>query len=270
MSDTDHAKTQLREHLASLIVSPISEGFWSIQKNAIEMCERNKQPNEGLRTFQNMLTKIPEWSDTIITEETDRILKKTKCTYMDDLLMGVFLSYMKSFASLQYRGKAPQLKVEFEKPNVSKFIKELYIHCARKFWKLAYLFKTSGIPSEQQSKNRQEIEDVVYKTIDDVVRSFLPWEVIAKNYFTEVNETPSEPPSSKSVLFEDLEDSEDEVESESEEEPEPETKKIHFTDDSAMDITLETTNLDEKKEEERNPLEEIEKNVSDESLVLNL
>ena len=122
MSDTDHAKTQLREHLASLLVPHVSEGFWSIQKNAHEMCQRNKQPGETIRTFQNMLTKIPEWTDSTVTEETDRILKKSKCAYMDDLLMGVFLSYMKSFASLQYKGRSSQVKMEFERPNVSKFI----------------------------------------------------------------------------------------------------------------------------------------------------
>jgi hypothetical protein len=262
MSDTDHAKTQLREHLASLLVSPIAEGFWSIQKNSLEMCERNKQPAEVLRTFQNMVTKIPEWSDSIITEETERILKKSKCAYMDDLLMGVFLSYMKSFASLQYRGKSSQLKLEFERPNVSKFIHELYIHSARKIWKSAYLFKIAGVASEQQSKNRQEIEEIVYKTIDDVVRSFLPWDVISKTYFTEPEDVPAEAPASKAVVFEDMSDDESE-----EEEPDR-SLKIVENDEEKLDI--ETTNLDEKTVVVDQPEIVDIKNVGEESLVLNL
>jgi hypothetical protein len=260
MSDTDHAKTQLREHLASLLVSPVAEGFWSIQKNALEMCERNKQPNEILRTFQNMITKIPEWTDNTVTDETERILTKTKCTYMDDLLMGVFLSYMKAFASLQYRGKSSQLKLEFERPNVSKFIHELYVQSARKIWKSAYLFKTVGVPSEQQSKSRQEIEEIIYKTIDDVVRSFLPWDVISKTYFTEPVEAPVEPPASKSVVFEDLSDEEDEKE-----------ESLQIADD-AEELEIETTNLDEKKTVtvEVPEVVDVEKNLGEESLVLNL
>ena len=265
MSDTDHAKTQLREHLASLIVGPIAEGFWSIQKNSVEMCERNKQPGEILRTFQNMITKIPEWSDSIVTDETDRILKRSKCAYMDDLLMGVFLSYMKAFASLQYRGKSNQLKLEFERPNVSKFIHELYIQSARKVWKSAYLFKTVGVSTEQQSKNRQEIEDIIYKTIDDVVRSFLPWDLISKTYFTEPIEPPVEPPASKAVVFEDMSDEESEEEEEKEE-----TLKI--IDNSEENVELETTNLDEKTVVVEAPSEvvDFDKNIEEDSLVLNL
>jgi hypothetical protein len=77
---------------------------------------------------------------------------------------------MKAFAALQYRGQSSQLKVEFERPNVSKFIHELYKHSARKLWQTAYLFKVD-VSSEQQDKNRNEIEQVIYKCIDDVVKS---------------------------------------------------------------------------------------------------
>jgi hypothetical protein len=213
MSETEVAKVQLREHLASLLVPRLAEGFWSIHDSAKQLCERNKQHDEILRTFQNMVTKIPDWSDNTLSEEVERVLKVSKCAYMDDLLMGVFLAYMKSFAALQYRGASSQVRVEFERPNVTKFIHELYKHSARKLWQVAYLFKT-GISTEQQAKNRQEIEQVIYKTIDDVVRSFLPWEVIAKSYFTEppVEDKPAPPPASKSVIFEDLSDSEEEEE----------------------------------------------------------
>ena len=143
MSDSEVAKVQLREHLASMLVPPISTGFWSVYKTASDLCERNKQPAEVLRTFQNMLTKIPEWSETILEDEVSRIIKVSKCTYLDDLLMGVFLAYMKSFAALQYRGSSQQIKVEFERPNSSKFIHELYKQSARKMWQSAYLFKTN-------------------------------------------------------------------------------------------------------------------------------
>lgn len=272
MSEAEIAKVQLREHLATLLVPRLSEGFWSIQKSASELCERNKQHDQVLRTFQNLLTKIPEWSETTLTEEVERILRESQCSYMDDLLMGVFLSYMKSFASLHYRGHSSQIKVEFERPNVTKFIHELYKHSARKLWQVAYLFKTIAVPSEQQARNRQEIEQVIYKTLDDVIRSFLPWQVIAKSYFTEVpeEEKPAPPPASKAVVFEDLSDSE----SEEEEEEKPVMKVLDEEE------TLSVTELDEpeKKEEsekkvvviEKDPLQEIEEHVSDETLVLNL
>ena len=267
MSETEVAKIQLREHLASLLIPRLAEGFWSIHDSAKQLCERNKQLDETLRTFQNMVTKIPDWSDNTLAEEVERILKVSKCSYMDDLLMGVFLAYMKSFAALQYRGASSQVRVEFERPNVTKFIHELYKQSARKLWQVAYLFKT-GLPSEQQAKNRQEIEQVIYKTIDDVVRSFLPWEVIAKSYFSEPapEEKPAPPPASKSVIFEDLPDEESD-----EEEMRPrslsvmeEDEKITFTDlDESMkpeQVTIPEVDL----------MAEIESKASGDGLVLNL
>ena len=267
MSETEVAKVQLREHLASLLVPRLAEGFWSINDSATQLCERNKQLDEVLRTFQNMLTKIPDWSDSTLTEEVERVLKVSKCAYMDDLLMGVFLSYMKSFAALQYRGASSQVRVEFERPNVTKFIHELYKQSARKLWQTAYLFKTK-LPSEQQAKNRQEIEQVIYKTIDDVVRSFLPWEVIAKSYFTEppIEDKPAPPPASKSVIFEDLSDEEEEDRPRSlsfVEKTDQEDDKLSFTDlDDHVEEKVEAPEID--------PMAEIESKVGNDTLVLNL
>jgi hypothetical protein len=216
-----------------------------------------------------MITKIPDWSDSTLSEEVERIMKVSKCSYMDDLLMGVFLAYMKSFAALHYRGSSSQVKVEFERPNVTKFIHELYKHSARKLWQVAYLFKTQ-IPSEQQAKNRREVEDVIYKTLDDVVRSFLPWEIIAKSYFTEppADERPAPAPATKSVLFEDVEGSDEEEEQQ---------KELVFAEPSAQDDdALSFTDLDEKEEpkpevvKEVDPLDEIDSKVGEDTFVLNL
>jgi Family of unknown function (DUF5764) len=187
---TEFAKEHLREHLVGLLVSPVADGFWSIHDSAKELCERNSQPDQVLRTFQNMLTRIPEWSDNTLSTEVERILKVTNCRYMDDLLMGVFIAYMKSFASLHYRGSQSELKIEFERPSFAKFIHELYKHSARKMWQMAYYFKTVGVSSEQQARNRQDIEKIVTECMEQVIRSFLPWEAIAKKYFSEDDDVP--------------------------------------------------------------------------------
>jgi hypothetical protein len=279
MSETETAKIQLRDHLSSLLVPRIAEGFWSIYESSKQLCDRNNQPDQILRTFQNMVTKIPDWSDSTLTEEVERILRISNCSYMDDLLMGVFLAYMKSFASLHYRGASSQVRVEFERPNVTKFIHELYKHSARKLWQTAYLFRTQQVLTEQQARNRNEIEQTIYKCMDDVIRTFLPWELIAKSYFSDpstAEPTPhAPPPVNKSVVFEDIPD-ESESESESEEEASaPVGLKLgEVIDDDALSFT----DLNEKVEEvvvpvipvELNPLEEIEKNMSTDTLVLNM
>jgi hypothetical protein len=269
MTDTEFAKVHLREHLAGLIVPPISEGFWSIYNSSKELCERNGQPDQILRTFQNMLTRIPEWSDSTVSTEVERILKVSKCNYLDDLIMGVFIAYMKSFASLHYRGNSTHIKIDFERPSVAKFIHELYKHSARKIWQVAYLFRTLGISSEQQARNRQEIESIINQCMEQVVRAFLPWEAIAKNYFVE---TPSDiptvqkdEPDTKTVQFE------QESDSDSESEDEENIPKLNIGEETE---TIDIQDLDKKeeapKEEEIDPLKEIESKVSEETLVLKL
>jgi hypothetical protein len=274
MSETEFAKVYLREHLGGLIVPPISEGFWSIYNSSKELCERNGQPDQILRTFQNMLTRIPEWSDSTVTTEVERILKISKCTYMDDLIMGVFIAYMKSFASLHYRGNSSQIKIEFDRPSVAKFIHELYKHSARKLWQVAYLFRTVGVPSEQQARNRQDIEKIILDCMEQVIRAFLPWEAIAKNYFVETpNDVPvvQQEPAMKAVTFEEEDEEEEEEEEEDEYIPPP---KLTISDEVG---TIEVNDLDRPQEatlpeipkEEEDVLKEIETKAT-ESLVINL
>jgi hypothetical protein len=263
MTDTEFAKTHLREHLGSLIVTPVAEGFWSIHTSAKEMCERNNQRDQILRTFQNMLTKIPEWSDTTLSTEVERIEKVTKCDYLDDLIMGVFISYMKSFASLQYTGKSKEIEINFERPSLSKFIHELYIHSARKLWQTAYLMNTN-VSSEIHARNRQEIEKIISQCLEQVVRSFLPWQSIAKKYFST-----NEPADFVKSVEPEAEEQEEKVETTS--------KNVQFHDDTDEEeppkllVSEEEATLDvaEEQQEEVDPMLELEKKAS-ETLVLNL
>lgn len=259
MSDTDFAKTQLREHIGGLLISPVAEGFWSIYETAKDLCKRNEQMDQVLRTFQNMLTKIPEWSGSTLTTEVERIVKTTKCSYLDDLLMGVFISYMKSFASLHYRGSSSHVDIDFDRPTMEKFIHELYIHSARQLWQVAYLFKTIGVSSEQQARNRRDIESHINSSLEHVIRSFLPWKSIAKQFSQGQDETPETLPEPKRhVVFDE----------DSDEEEEEEKAPINLGEDITT-IEFDTLEEDEKKVTEEDPVKEIESKISSE-LVLNL
>jgi hypothetical protein len=265
----EFAKTHLREHLVSLLVGPVAEGFWSIYDSAKELCERNGQTDQILRTFQNMLTRIPDWNETTLQTEEDRIVKQTKCTYMDDLLMGVFISYMKAFANLHYKGKQSELKIDFQRPSLSKFLHELYKTSARKFWQVAYFFKTVGVTAEQQARNRQDIEKMIAECMEQVIRGFLPWEAIAKKYFNESESESDDESPSKGVSFGDVSESDSE-----------DGNEIHLGEE---DGTIEFEDLDKPEPapapapepepeptKEIDPLAEIEGRVGSETLVLKL
>ncbi len=264
MAESATAKTQLREHLASLLISPIADGFWSIQASATELCSRNRTPDQVIRTFQNMLTKIPEWSDVTLRTEVERIKTVSRCGYLDDLIMGVFISYMKSFASLHYAGG--DIQIDFDRPTLERFVHEVYIQSARKLWQVAYLFKTTGVTAETQARSRYEVENIINQCLEQVIRSFLPWDSITKKYFSQSQSEPQpqpepepepEPEEKKSVSF--GEDEEEEYEVESEDEAPP---RLNITDEEVSIDVIE-------EKEEVDPLKELE-NKATESLVLNL
>ena len=261
MSETEFAKSKLRNHLSNLIIPPVSEGFWSIYNSAKELCDKNNQPGEILRTFQNMLTRIPSWKDETLNTEVQRIQKISKCSYLDDLIMGVFISYMKSFASLHYSDKS-ELNVDFDRPSLEDFIHELYKHSARKLWQVAYLFRTVGNSTEQQARNRQEIENVILDCMEQVITSFLPWETITKKYFSQVETIVPEPV--KNVTFESQNE---------EDESEDELKPNLVMSDEVASIEIKEFEVPKKEEEppkeEEDAMEELSKKAT-ETLVLNL
>lgn len=175
-------KQTLRENLARVLVPHVADGLWSVYDNALKACERNGQPEKTLQTFQNLLTRIPQWSDEILDKEVERITIASKCDYIEDLLLGVFVSYIRAFASLQ-QAEATHVNIDFERPSLSKFVHSFYKLAARKSWSAAYLFKTIGVSSEQQARNRRDIETMLETAMSEVIDAFIPWREISKAYF---------------------------------------------------------------------------------------
>ena len=195
---TDFVKQSLRENLSRVLIPHVADGLWSIYDNAKTACIRNKQPGETLKTFQNLLTRVPQWTDEVLSTEVARIEKASKCEYMDDLLLGGFVSYIRAFATLQ-QSEESHVNIEFDRPSLDKFIFTLYKSAARKCWSNAYMFKTIDVSSEQQSRNRRDIEAMLGGALDEVIDSFIPWKDISKAYFrsktpAQVAEVPVAPP----------------------------------------------------------------------------
>lgn len=266
------AKTHLRNHLAGLILPHISDGIWSIYDNAKLLCEKNKELDQTLKMYQNLLTRVATWTDDTLTQEVSRIITASKCEYLEELITGTFLAYMRAFAAMQYRSTADAIEIEFDKPSLDKFIHALYKQVARGAWQHAYLFKTYGCSAEQQARNRKEIAQLLEDSLDTVIDSFLPWKDIAKNYFKEVNiqstpetilapepeeEEEQETPKKGGVKFAE----EPEVEEFDDEEAPP---PISIGEDAAVELNIETLDESENKEED------VELKLSDDAGTLTL
>ena len=186
---TEFVKQTMRENLTRVLVPHVADGLWSIYENAKTACERNKQPEKTLQTFQNLLTSVTKWTPETLKKEVERITVASKCDYIEDLLLGVFVSYIRAFASLQ-QNDATHVNIDFERPSLETFVHNFYVVSARKCWTQAYLFNTIQVPSTQQARNRRDIEVMLDSTVGEVVDSFIPWRGISQAYFQKREEAP--------------------------------------------------------------------------------
>jgi hypothetical protein len=191
---TDFVKQTLRENLARTLVPHVADGLWSIYESAKTACERNRQVDQTLKTFQNLLTRIPDWKEDVLHKEVERIVKASKCDYIEDLLLGVFIGYIRAFAALQ-QVESTHVEIPFERPELAVFVHRFYKQSARESWSNAYLFKTIGVDTTQQARNRRDIETMLGACLNETVDSFIPWKDISKAYFKARTETPAPPPS---------------------------------------------------------------------------
>ena len=264
--EAQFAKRHIRNRFSLMVLPHVSEGIWSVYENARTICEKNDQMDQVLKTFQNLLTRIPVWTDDVLQTEVKRIVAASKCSYLEELLTGVLLTYLRAFAAIQYRSTQDSVEVEFERPPLPRFIHEYYKEVARRCWEHAYLFRTIGVPTEQQARNRKQIDEMLDAAFDTVLDSFLPWQSIVNTYFS-VQDAPApsadviqptetvvpapsaapEPEPEKKVAFEaeDDEDAED-----LDEETDDEHPKIHLSDET-LELDLGAVDEDEKKPEKK-------------------
>jgi hypothetical protein len=250
---TEFVKQTMRENLTRVLVPHIADGLWSIYENAKTACERNKQPEKTLQTFQNLLTSVPKWSSETLKKEVERITVASKCDYIEDLLLGVFVSYIRAFASLQ-QNEATHVNIEFERPSLESFVQTFYTAAARKCWSQAYLFNTLQVPSTQQARNRRDIETMLDSIVGEVVDGFIPWREISRAYFQKREDTPR-PSTAPPVTFAPPEVHEFETDDEDSEEERP---KITLGEDTALS---DEEDVDTEDELERKATETVALNL---------
>ena len=83
-----------------------------------------------------MLENVPKWNAEIIEAETERIIRMSKCDWLDDLLTAVFISHTKILTSIGPNQSFQKINVTI--PKTSTFIHKSYINTARELWKNPY------------------------------------------------------------------------------------------------------------------------------------
>ena len=185
ISSLQESRNEWCSRLINILTPLVIEGFKSIFDEAWKLCQENDETDKYLMTFQNFLARIPKWNPSIVEQETNRIVEKSKCGYLTDLISCVHIIQLKSLTCMRVGNK--QKKIDIKVPSLNEFIHKIYINGARKIYTNIYLFETNISPLQVQ-KHRRELEMIVKEEILNSIRENVPVEDILKVYLDETVE----------------------------------------------------------------------------------
>lgn len=189
ISNLHESKNEWCGRLVSLVTPLVSEGIHSIFSEAWKMCVANNEMSKYLMTFQNLLARIPKWNNELIEVECARIIEKSGCNYLEDLITCVHIIQLKVLTCVRVGNK--QKKIDISIPKLNHFIHRVYIHVARKVYSNIYLFE-KGISDLQVQKYRRELEIIIQECILVSIRESIPTESIIRAYMEESMEDEEE------------------------------------------------------------------------------
>jgi hypothetical protein len=185
ISTLHESRNEWSARLISILTPLIIDGYKSILDEAVKLCKENNEMEKYLMTFQNFITRVPKWNQTIIENERNRICEKSGCSYLEDLITCVHIIQLKILTVMRVGQK--QKKIDINIPKLDDFIHKVYIHVARKIYKNVYLFEYN-VPPLQIQKHNRELEVIVQECILNSLRESVPVEAILKAYMDETME----------------------------------------------------------------------------------
>jgi hypothetical protein len=185
VANLNEGKNEWCARLVNILTPLVIEGIRSIFDEAITLCKENEEDEKYLMTFQNLLSRIPKWNPNIIETEKIRIIKKSNCEYLEDLITCVHIIQLKVLTCIRVGQK--QKKIDIDIPKLNDFLHLVYIHTARKIYTNVYLFELDTKPLQVQKYNR-ELEVIVKECVMLSIRESIPIEEILRAYMDETVE----------------------------------------------------------------------------------
>jgi len=199
ISNLNESRNEWCSRLVSIFTPLVVDGIRSIFNESWKLCIDNDEVNKYLMTFQNLLSRVPKWNNEIIEEERKRIIERSGCNYLEDLITCVHVIQLKVLTCIRVGNK--QKKIDISIPKLDNFIHKVYINTARKVYSNVYLFEKNLTPLQVQRNNR-ELEVIVQECILGAIRESIPTESIIRAYMDEAVEQEEE------VIIENIEEPE--------------------------------------------------------------
>ncbi len=257
ISNLHESRNEWCGRLVSIFSPLVIEGVKSIFNEAWKMCADTDEIGKYLMTFQNLLSRVHKWNSVIVEEERRRIIERSGCNYLEDLITCVHIIQLKVLTCIRVGNK--QKKIDISIPKLDHFIHKVYIHVARKIYSNVYLFEKNISPLQIQ-KNGRELETIVQECILTAIRESIPTEAIIRAYMDESVEQEEE------TFIEQMK--EPIIESGSEEEKKAEEKEKSGEEESVPpSIVPSVQNIDEEKVVTRLTFNDIDSVLNDDNNV---
>jgi hypothetical protein len=214
------------------------EGSRSIFAESWKISVENKEVDKYLMTFQNFLCRVPKWNNTIIDDERQRIIEKSGCNYLEDLITCVHIIQLKVLTCVRVGTR--QKKIDISIPKLNDFLHKAYINVASKVYKNAYLFDKNASPLVQQKHNR-EFEVITEECILKTIRDSIPTEAIVRAYLDESVEQEEE-----EIIVEEVAATKEEAKEKDIEEKEEEHVVPEVVPPPSFDAVPAISNMDDK------------------------
>jgi hypothetical protein len=189
ISNLHESRNEWCSRLVSIFTPLVNEGVRSIFNESWKLCLDNNEANKYLMTFQNLLSRVPKWNNVIVEEERKRIIERSGCNYLEDLITCVHIIQLKVLTCIRVGNK--QKKIDITIPKLDTFIHKVYIHVARKIYTNVFLFEKNINPLQMQ-KNNREFEIIIQECILMAIRDSIPTESIIRAYMEESMEQEEE------------------------------------------------------------------------------
>jgi len=182
ISNLHESRNEWCSRLVNILSPLVHEGLRSIFNEAWQLCLDNNEADKYLMTFQNLLSRVPKWNNVIVEDERKRIIERSGCNYLEDLISCVHIIQLKVLTCIRVGNK--QKKIDISIPKLDHFIHKVYINAARKVYANVYLFEKQISPLQQQ-KYKRELETIIQECIMIAIRDSIPTEAIIRAYLDE-------------------------------------------------------------------------------------
>jgi len=237
ISNLHESRNEWCSRLVNIFTPLVLEGIRSIFNEAWQLCLDNNEADKYLMTFQNLLSRVPKWNNVIVEDERKRIIERSGCNYLEDLISCVHIIQLKVLTCVRVGNK--QKKIDISIPKLDHFIHKIYINSARKIYSNVYLFEKQISPLQQQ-KYRRELETIIQESIMVAIRESIPTEAIIRAYLDESMEEEEE------VFIENIPDEEQNKEQDAGSNQPNDSKPI-FDSETIPEIVPSIQNMDDEK-----------------------